>query len=564
MARMEHGAPGPVEADLSVTAAVPDQDVVIRLESGSEESSVHHFARTGSGCATVSITDFPPLDLVRTGLVFVVGDPLEICPPSPFVTLDLEQVWHVEGETAQIPFTLSSKAPAGFTLRYTTGADEDPNTVDADPTTDFTATGVAVEEGDSKGVISILIINDTEIDEGIREVFVVELAPPADGSPYRIGSTHVKTTVTIKDGICDHTEQVRDNLLEGLHASDCAEVTSEQLSQFTGGLDLSDNDENEDNDIQELKPDDFRGLSGMGTLILNDNRLRRFPDGLFDGLSGLTRLYVQRNNLDVLAEGVFSDLSALRTLSIDGNSLETLPPGVFTDLAQLRYLDASENQIRSLDAAAFRGLKRLEHLILDENEIAALPQGVFNGLSSANLLGLAHNRLASLDADAFDGLRHLQVLRLHHNRIPTLPDGLLDVFNHLDALRLHHNLLTELPQDLLSEQPHIYWLDIDHNLLTEIPDGFFEGLVELKHLRAEGNPGSDFVLSHEISADDDHSGHYYVEIAEGTPFDLVLGLSIVGGTSDTSSVTVEAGNRRSASFSVEDAEGDLEITLSYA
>ncbi len=184
----------------------------------------------------------------------------------------------------------------------------------------------------------------------------MKLAPPADGSPYRIGSTHVKTTVTIKDGICDRTEQVRNELLAVLPASGCADVTSEQLSQFTGRLDLSDDDDEEDNDIQELKPDDFRGLSGMGTLILNDNELRRFPDGLFDGLSGLTRLYVQRNNVAALPEGMFTDLSALKTLSLDGNVLETLPAGVFTDLARLEYFDASENQIDSLDAAAFRGL----------------------------------------------------------------------------------------------------------------------------------------------------------------------------------------------------------------
>ncbi len=132
-ATMEHGAPGLVVADLSVTAVAPDQDEEIRLVSGSEESSVYYFDWTGSECATVSIMDFRSPGLRQAGLAFVAGDPLEICPPPPLVTLDLDQVSQIEGKKVLIPFTLSSKAPASFTLRYTTGAGDDPDTVERPP-----------------------------------------------------------------------------------------------------------------------------------------------------------------------------------------------------------------------------------------------------------------------------------------------------------------------------------------------------------------------------------------------------------------------------------------------
>ena len=71
-------------------------------------------------------------------------------------------------------------------------------------------------QGDTTGNIPVTIIDDTEIDEGIHEVFVVELTGPVNGEPYWIGSTNIRSTVIINDGICDRAQIVQDAIVAEL------------------------------------------------------------------------------------------------------------------------------------------------------------------------------------------------------------------------------------------------------------------------------------------------------------------------------------------------------------
>ena len=197
-------------------------------------------------------------------------------------------------------------------------------------------------------------------------------------------------------GICDRTEQVRDNIISLLNAQDlgslgikdCSEVTDEQLTRIrfldlarggTGGK------------ITSLKSGDFEGLSRMSELNLEDNSLSELPEGVFDGLSSLELLTTQGNDLSSLPDGVFDDLTNLHTLALYDNDLAALPDGVFDGLSKLRTLAISDNKLTALSGDVFTGLGGLTRLVASNNKLTSLPDGVFRGMSKLQSVSFSGN-----------------------------------------------------------------------------------------------------------------------------------------------------------------------------
>ena len=82
------------------------------------------------------------------------------------------------------------------------------------------------------------------------------------------------------------------------------------------------------------------------------------------------------NNIRELPPGLFAGLSRLSRLSIGGNDLTTLPDGIFSGLTSLTELDLFRNQLSSLPAGVFSGLTSLEELNLSRNRVDPLPLSI--------------------------------------------------------------------------------------------------------------------------------------------------------------------------------------------
>ena len=182
--------------------------------------------------------------------------------------------------------------------------------------------------------------------------------------------------------ICDRTPQVRDEILLGLEASDCATVTAEQLATistlcfYSGGAYEECSNYARD-EIGTLKPDDFHGLTSLQRLLLSSNQLTALPDGVFDGLTSLHWLDLGHNY-----------------------QLTALPAGVFDKLTSLYWLNLGSNQLTALPAGVFDGLTGLRSLDLQDNQLTALPEGVFDRLTSLGVLDLRLNYFVGLTANA--------------------------------------------------------------------------------------------------------------------------------------------------------------------
>ena len=189
-----------------------------------------------------------------------------------------------EGGAARLTIAFNRPRGEPTTARYTVGADADPATMDADAA-DHDGVGgeLTLTAGESEAHILIAVHDDDDI-EPPEEVFVVALVPPEEREAgFGVGDG--TAMVTVAEGVCDRTPQVRE-ALRGF--GPCADATAARLARRQA-LRL------EDSGIAALRPLDLSGLSGLRVLDLSGNDLQALPAGMFAGLSGLGEVDLRGN-----------------------------------------------------------------------------------------------------------------------------------------------------------------------------------------------------------------------------------------------------------------------------
>ena len=406
-----HGWPGKMKGVLSATnATLLDIETVkteVMLTSGDGDSAPARFewvdestdAKICIGTQNGDVGSIESLAATFDGLEVMASPSCLIVPPPqpaiPTVKITSPQVSAREGQQAKITFVVSPKATESFDLRFTTRVDGNDDTVDAIEGKDYTTPGpVKVSKDSLGGTIFIPIVNDTEIDEGIHEYFVVELSAPSEGDPYRLDPTRFTATVIINDGICDRAEAVQDAIIGKLDGSpSCYDVTGDELASITGKLDIA-----RTSTPVTLRAGEFRGLSNVQTLsLLHVNLSPGLPVGLFEGLDSLFSLAMCDNKISSLNAGVFSGLKNLTSLDLDNNSIPSLPADLFADTPDLKHLRMYSNEIASLEGNVLRGATKLTHLELFKNKLSELPVGLFVGLSNLSIVSLHSNKVDPLE-----------------------------------------------------------------------------------------------------------------------------------------------------------------------
>ena len=307
-----------------------------------------------------------------------------------------------------------------------------------------------VDEANQAGftVVTANLTNETAYTFQLHAVNADGESPAAEAGP-----------VTPTPGICDRTQQVRDEILNALSdVDDCAAVTVADLATVTelyivrknvtalqsgdfAGLSAVGEIHLRSNALSTLPPDLFAGLSALGVLVLSNNALTSLPPGVFSGLSALEELGLS-GNADLgphLTGSAFSALGGLRLISLNGIGLDTVPAGLFSGLSELTSISLNGNGIEALPASLFSGLARLDVLSLAANGLGTLPDGVFSGLSALTEIVLTGNRLTELSGGVFSGLTKLKTIRLASNSLRTLPDGVFAGLTDLDLLLLADN-----------------------------------------------------------------------------------------------------------------------------
>ena len=174
------------------------------------------------------------------------------------------------------------------------------------------------------------------------------------------------------------------------------------------------------NEISEIKEDDFQSMGLLEELYLQNNRIESIHDDAFRDLTKVWHLDLASNNLQELGEPLFRNLVNLRALYISSNKLMGLP---VLDRAALSLatLDLSYNRISNLPGGYFQNMASLYTLYLTGNSLTSLKFPDLSGLVSLNSLGISSNRITSFNSQVFQGLTSLTHVNIRSNEITEFP-----------------------------------------------------------------------------------------------------------------------------------------------
>ena len=179
---------------------------------------------TTKGAVTITVMAQDPKGLSVTQRFSVVAE-----PPLPTVSFVLDSVHAREGANVRLAVVVVPPATYPIAVPFELRKDNDPATADAD-TLDYAGGQHRILElsvGDQSATIELTIRDDNHI-EPTRELFSVSLSDPGPDATYRLGQT-TSMQVHINEGVCDRTEQIRDEILRQTGDSDCADPDARSL-----------------------------------------------------------------------------------------------------------------------------------------------------------------------------------------------------------------------------------------------------------------------------------------------------------------------------------------------
>lgn len=199
----------------------------------------------------------------------------------------------------------------------------------------------------------------------------------------------------------------------------------------------------QNNDISELRNDDFKGLQHLYALVLVNNKISKIHAKAFSSLRRLQKLYISKNHLVEIPPNLPSSLVELR---IHDNRIRKVPKGVFSGLRSMNCIEMGGNPLENsgFEPGAFDGL-RLNYLRISEAKLTGIPKDLPETL---NELHLDHNQIQAIELE--DLLRYSKLYRLGlgHNQIRMIENGSLSFLPSLRELHLDNNKLARVPAGL--------------------------------------------------------------------------------------------------------------------
>jgi Leucine-rich repeat (LRR) protein len=292
--------------------------------------------------------------------------------------------------------------------------------------------------------------------------------------------------VELKQGCFKHLKTL--TVLD-LGFNNLVKINVKQL--FSNDSDISLEDLNlENNLINELDMDWFRGVDRLADLNLNNNKFNTkivqktknnfnvLPDleylYLRNASTGLVRQFDLRKLLEIDFSYTTLDDDILQKLPFD--TIQSLKLAKVNGLTQfkkwkkfgpdLNYIDLSFNSINLTDFfVKLSNCYSLSTIVLEQT-------------------GLNDNLLSKIDLSLFFNLNHLD---LSSNEISYFSYRFLDSNNNLTFVNLSHNFVRKIYKLMFGKKYRLTALDLSHNLIEVIEDGSFLALKDLFHLDLSHN-----------------------------------------------------------------------------
>ncbi|KAK7136806.1 hypothetical protein R3I93_016996 [Phoxinus phoxinus] len=199
----------------------------------------------------------------------------------------------------------------------------------------------------------------------------------------------------------------------------------------------------QNNDITEIKEDDFKGLDNLYALFLLNNQISKIHPKAFRNMDKLNILHLSYNLLTQVPENLPKNIQALR---LHDNKISRLPKGAFRGMQSLNVLELSANPIANsgIEAGAFDDMATL-YLRIAEAKLTAVPKDLPSSLTE---LHLDYNKIAKVESEDFLRLKSLQRLWLDFNQIKYVENGSLAGIPKVREIHLDNNKLKKVPPGL--------------------------------------------------------------------------------------------------------------------
>ncbi|KAF7645540.1 hypothetical protein LDENG_00202650 [Lucifuga dentata] len=206
----------------------------------------------------------------------------------------------------------------------------------------------------------------------------------------------------------------------------------------------------QNNDITEIKQDDFKGLNKLYALFLINNKISK------------------------IHPKAFRNMDRLRLLHLSYNLLTEIPVNLPHNVFELRL---HENRISRIQKDAFKGLRNLHVLELGANPLAnsGIELGAFNGVSTL-YVGMAESKLTAVPKDLPTSTIELN---LDYNKISKVEVEDFIRYKNLQRLGLGFNQIKFVENGSFISTPNIREIHLDNNRLKRVPPG----LSSLRYLQ---------------------------------------------------------------------------------
>lgn len=199
----------------------------------------------------------------------------------------------------------------------------------------------------------------------------------------------------------------------------------------------------QNNDITEIKEDDFKGLNRLYGLFLINNKISKIHPKAFRNMDHLRLLYLSYNQLTEIPANLPPNIFELR---FHENNINRIQKDAFKGLTKLHVLELGANPLTNsgIELGAFNGLSSL-YIGIAEAKLTAVPKDL---PSSITELSLDYNKISKVEVEDFKRYKNLQRLGLGFNQIRTVENGSLASIPNIREIHLDHNRLKKVPAGL--------------------------------------------------------------------------------------------------------------------
>lgn len=164
--------------------------------------------------------------------------------------------------------------------------------------------------------------------------------------------------------------------------------------------------------------------------------------------SEIQKLDLSFNNITNIGNMMFNKLTGLTTLILKGNGIKKIHQTSFFPLKNLRQIDLSFNDLEQVSSTIFLVNKELDVIRLNDNyRLKTLPLEGFaceSGKFNVYLFDLQNCDISELGDDTFKNMPRMTTLNLAWNNIETLTKEFFKSMTKLIELNLSNNVISDL------------------------------------------------------------------------------------------------------------------------